>query len=106
MIQINAESLIALLTLTLLEIVLGIDNIIFIAILVGKLPEYMRNRPRRLALGLPMIMRVLLLLCTTWVMSLPNPLSHTPFKSAPETPPPPEGSQPAATLMATTATAD
>ena len=106
MIQINAESLIALLTLTLLEIVLGIDNIIFIAILVGKLPEHMRNKARRLGLGLAMVMRVLLLLCITWVMSLTKPLFHIPFLSAPETHHAAEASEHAATLVSATATAD
>ena len=60
----------ALGTLTLLEIVLGIDNIIFISILVGRLPEHQRARGRFLGLGLAMLSRILLLLSLTWVMGL------------------------------------
>ena len=70
----SAESWTALATLTLLEIVLGIDNIVFISILAGKLPASQRNRARRLGLGFAMITRVLLLLSLTWVMSLTAPL--------------------------------
>lgn len=60
----------ALATLTLLEIVLGIDNIIFISILVGRLPEHQRARARFLGLGLAMLTRILLLLSLAWVMGL------------------------------------
>ena len=60
----------ALTTLTLLEIVLGIDNIIFISILVGRLPEAERQRARLIGLGLAMGMRILLLLLITWIMRL------------------------------------
>ncbi len=60
----------ALATLTLLEIVLGIDNIIFISILVGRLPEHQRARARFLGLGLAMLTRILLLLSLAWVMDL------------------------------------
>jgi predicted tellurium resistance membrane protein TerC len=60
----------AFLTLTALEIVLGIDNIIFISILVGRLPEAQRQRGRTIGLALAMITRILLLLSITWVMSL------------------------------------
>jgi len=66
----SPEAWIALTTLTLLEIVLGIDNIIFISILVGRLPEAQRQRARVLGLGLAMGMRVLLLLLITWIMRL------------------------------------
>ncbi len=65
---------IALLTLTALEIVLGIDNIIFLSILTGKLPEKDRPRARVIGLGLAMGARIVLLLCITWVMSLKNEL--------------------------------
>jgi len=65
---------IALATLTALEIVLGIDNIIFISILVGRLPEHQRNRARRLGLGLAMVMRIALLLSLAWIMTLKEPL--------------------------------
>lgn len=66
----SPEAWMALATLTLLEIVLGIDNIIFISILVGRLPEHQRARGRILGLGLAMLMRILLLLSLTWVMGL------------------------------------
>jgi predicted tellurium resistance membrane protein TerC len=65
---------ISLLTLTTLEIVLGIDNIIFIALLAGKLPQSDQARARTLGLGLAMIIRILLLLSITWIMRLTTPL--------------------------------
>ena len=65
---------VALATLTLLEIVLGIDNIIFISILVGRLPEAQRQKARILGLGLAMGTRILLLLSLAWVMRLTDPL--------------------------------
>jgi predicted tellurium resistance membrane protein TerC len=65
---------VALATLTGLEIVLGIDNIIFIAILVGRLPEEQRQRARIMGLALAMITRILLLLSLFWIMKLVNPL--------------------------------
>lgn len=64
----------ALATLTLLEIVLGIDNIIFISILVGRLPEHQRERARRLGLSLAMMTRIALLLSLAWIMRLTEPL--------------------------------
>jgi predicted tellurium resistance membrane protein TerC len=70
----DPQAWIALATLTALEIVLGIDNIIFISILVGRLPEERRNLARRLGLGLAMISRILLLLSLAWVMTLTTPL--------------------------------
>jgi len=70
----GAEGWIALLTLTLLEIVLGIDNIVFISILAGKLPLAQRERARRVGLSLAMFMRIGLLLSITWVMRLTAPL--------------------------------
>jgi len=70
----SAEGWIALATLTILEIVLGIDNIIFISILAGKLPQADRARARRVGLSLAMIIRILLLLSITWVMGLTAPL--------------------------------
>ena len=66
----SAEGWIALLTLTVLEIVLGIDNIVFISILAGKLPKDQRDRARQWGLSLAMITRLLLLLGITWVMGL------------------------------------
>jgi len=70
----DPQALIALLTLTVLEIVLGIDNIIFISILSGKLPERQRNRGRIIGLGLAMFMRVLLLFFISLVIKLTAPL--------------------------------
>ena len=70
----NPQIWIALLTLTALEIVLGVDNIIFISILAGKLPGAQRDRARRVGLALAMLMRIALLLCLTWVMRLTTPL--------------------------------
>jgi predicted tellurium resistance membrane protein TerC len=64
----------AFLTLTALEIVLGIDNIIFISILVGRLPPEQRGRGRTFGLALAMITRILLLLSITWVMGLSSDL--------------------------------
>ena len=61
---------IAFAMLTALEIVLGIDNIIFISILVGRLPEQQRNKARRLGLGFAMVSRLLLLFALSWVMGL------------------------------------
>jgi predicted tellurium resistance membrane protein TerC len=70
----NPESLIALLTLTVLEIVLGIDNIIFISILSGKLPKEQQNKARITGLALAMISRILLLFSIVWIMKLILPL--------------------------------
>lgn len=66
----SPEAWIALATLTSLEIVLGIDNIIFISILVGRLPEQQRNLARNLGLGLAMLTRLALLFSISWVMGL------------------------------------
>ena len=70
----SPEGWIALLTLTVLEIVLGIDNIVFISILAGKLRREDRERARVVGLSLAMFIRILLLLSITWVMSLTAPL--------------------------------
>jgi predicted tellurium resistance membrane protein TerC len=70
----SVESGIALLTLTAMEIVLGIDNIVFISILTGKLPEEQRGKARVLGLAVAMVSRIALLLCISWVMSLKNVL--------------------------------
>jgi predicted tellurium resistance membrane protein TerC len=70
----NPEAWVALLTLTALEIVLGIDNIIFISILVGRLPEHQRQRARIQGLALAMLTRIALLLSLAWVMRLTAPL--------------------------------
>ncbi len=70
----SPENLVALLTLTALEIVLGIDNIIFIAILSAKLPVAVQNKARLIGLAIAMVTRVLLLLSITWIMRLTTPL--------------------------------
>ncbi len=70
----NGESLAALLTLTSLEMVLGIDNVIFIAILAGKLPEAQRDKARRLGLMLAVVSRIFLVLAIGWVMTLTRDL--------------------------------
>ncbi|HEY7564859.1 MAG TPA: TerC family protein [Acidimicrobiia bacterium] len=70
----DPEVWIALVTLTTLEIVLGIDNIVFISILSGKLPGGQQNRARNVGLGLAMITRILLLLSISWVIGLTAPL--------------------------------
>jgi predicted tellurium resistance membrane protein TerC len=70
----SPEAWIALATLTLLEIVLGIDNIVFISILVGRLPESQRQKARLLGLGFAMGTRILLLLIITWIMRLQTTL--------------------------------
>jgi len=69
----DPQAWLALLTLTALEIVLGIDNIIFISILTGKLPEHQRARAQKLGLSLAMLTRLLLLFSLTWVMKLTAP---------------------------------
>ena len=71
---VDPEAWISLLTLTALEIVLGIDNIIFISILVGRLPANQRQSGRIIGLGLAMITRILLLVSLSWMMKLTEPL--------------------------------
>jgi predicted tellurium resistance membrane protein TerC len=70
----NPETWVALITLTVLEIVLGIDNVIFISILVQRLPADQRDRARLLGLGLAMGMRILLLLTLSFIIGLTQPL--------------------------------
>jgi predicted tellurium resistance membrane protein TerC len=70
----SPEGWIALVTLTVLEIVLGVDNIIFISILSGKLPQHQQDRARRIGLLLAMLMRVALLFSIAWVARLKEPL--------------------------------
>jgi len=70
----NPQSLAALVTLTALEIVLGIDNIVFISILAGRLHDRQRERARVVGLALAMISRIALLLSLAWVMRLVHPL--------------------------------
>lgn len=70
----NPEAWIALVSLLVLEIVLGIDNIVFISILAGKLPESQRKKARSLGLMLALVSRIILLFCLTWIMKLTTPL--------------------------------
>ena len=70
----SPEGWIALLTLTALEIVLGVDNIIFISILVGRLPPEQRQKARVIGLGLAMLTRIALLMSLAWMMRLTEPL--------------------------------
>jgi predicted tellurium resistance membrane protein TerC len=70
----TADGLLALATLSAMEIVLGIDNVVFIAILVGRLPEARRELARRLGLILALGIRILLLFAITWMMGLTAPL--------------------------------
>lgn len=72
----SPEIWVAFLTLTALEIVLGIDNIIMIAILVGRMPPHMQARTRFFGLALAMVTRIALLLSITWIMKLTNDLFH------------------------------
>lgn len=68
------EAILALVTLTLMEIVLGIDNIIFIAIMVARLPAHQQNKIRNLGIGLALVIRIGLLFSISWVMSLQEEL--------------------------------
>jgi predicted tellurium resistance membrane protein TerC len=70
----TADGLLALVTLTVLEIVLGVDNVIFISILSGKLPAADQPRARRTGLVAAMVMRILLLLSIAWVVKLTSPI--------------------------------
>lgn len=71
----NNETWAALLSLTAMEIILGIDNIVFISILAGRLPEHQQNQARVLGLSLAMITRIGLLFSLAWVMSLTKPFT-------------------------------
>ena len=70
----TADNMIALATLTALEVVLGVDNVIFISILAGKLPAAQQARARRVGLLAAMIMRILLLFSLAWIVRLTEPL--------------------------------
>jgi predicted tellurium resistance membrane protein TerC len=70
----NSEMWIALLTLTLLEIVLGIDNIVFLSIITGKLPASQQPRARRIGLSLALLLRIVLLASLAWIIRLTAPL--------------------------------
>ena len=72
--MVDPNAWIALLTLTALEIILGIDNIVFISIFVGRLPQPQRKKARLLGLSLAMLTRIAFLLAITWIMRLNTPL--------------------------------
>ncbi len=78
----TADAWISLLTLTFLEIVLGVDNIIFISIVASKLPHNQQKRARNMGLMLALIFRIALLLSITWIIGLTKPLFVLPFESA------------------------
>ena len=82
----SPEVWISLLTLTVLEIVLGIDNIVFIAILAGRLPLHQQARARRIGLSLAVITRVLLLCGLAWMARLTAPLFYVPAMFAMDEP--------------------
>ncbi|GAB4476196.1 MAG: TerC family protein [Anaerolineales bacterium] len=69
----DPQTWLAFLTLTVLEIVLGVDNVIFISILAGKLPVQQQKRARRSGIGLAVISRILLLLSLSWIIGLTKP---------------------------------
>ncbi|GMV33312.1 MAG: TerC family protein [Chloroflexi bacterium CFX1] len=75
----NPESWVALLTLVALELVLGVDNVIFISILSGKLPLQDQQRARATGIALAVITRILLLLSLSWIISLTKPFFHLPW---------------------------
>ncbi len=70
------EYVVALVALSAMEIVLGIDNIVFIAVLVGRLPESQRTKARQLGLLLALVTRILLLLTISWIVRLVDPVFH------------------------------
>jgi predicted tellurium resistance membrane protein TerC len=75
----TTENMVAFVTLTFLEIILGIDNIIFIAILAGRLPPEKRDFARQLGISMAVISRLVLLFSISWVMSLKNELFRMPW---------------------------
>ena len=70
----DPQAYISLATLTALEVVLGIDNIVFITILAGQMPEDKERGARRIGIGVALISRILLLFCISWVMGLTKDL--------------------------------
>lgn len=79
-----AESIIALLTLILLEVVLGLDNVIFISILASRLPEHQQRKARRLGLILAMFIRLGLLAVISWILRLTTNLFTIPWPTGPD----------------------
>jgi len=80
----SGASLLALATLTMMEIVLGIDNVVFVAILVGKLPKEQQKSARNIGMGLALAMRLGLLFSIKWVMGLTEPVLNIPEGLRPE----------------------
>ncbi|GCD78860.1 putative tellurium resistance membrane protein TerC [Schleiferia thermophila] len=76
------DAFIALVTLTVMEIVLGIDNIIFISILSSRLPVHQQDKARKIGLSFAMGTRILLLLSLNWIMGLTSPIFELPFDLA------------------------
>jgi predicted tellurium resistance membrane protein TerC len=76
MFEFTAANITSFVTLTAMETVLGIDNIIFIAILVGRLPKEAQNKTRNLGIGLALLIRILLLFSISWIMTLTAPLFY------------------------------
>jgi predicted tellurium resistance membrane protein TerC len=72
--MLDPQNIIAFLTLASLEIVLGIDNIVFIVIITNNLPEQVQSKARKIGLALAMLTRIMLLFAITWVMRLTDPL--------------------------------
>ena len=70
----TTEGIISLVTLTFLEIVLGIDNVVFISILVGRLPEKHHKKARFVGIGLALVARILLLFAVSWLIGLSKPV--------------------------------
>ena len=70
----SPELILSFITLSFLEIILGIDNLIFIAIVVSKLPLHYRDKARYIGISLALIMRIIMLFALSWVMTLTNPL--------------------------------
>src|SRR3954469_22237869 len=80
----HASTWAALVTLIVMEVVLGIDNLIFISILTNKLPESRRQRGRRIGNGLALVMRLALLLAISWLVALTMPVFDLGIHGAPD----------------------
>ncbi|MEM1136233.1 MAG: TerC family protein [Bacteroidota bacterium] len=78
----TSEGLISLFTLSILEIILGIDNIIFITIIAGKLPDHQKDKARNIGILMALAVRIVLLFGITWIISLQDPLFSLPFLEA------------------------
>ena len=78
----TSEGLVSLFTLTILEIILGIDNIIFITIISGKLPGNLKDKARNIGILMALAVRILLLFGITWIIGLTEPIFSLPFLAA------------------------